>query len=309
MVCAIAAVVVMGLGAVPAQAQGSQNGGPPPVTEYGTYPAGLIPDGCTAQGEELLVGEQYTVDGVTSSSLRNFATIAQDAIVTMTWTGFAPGCEGVGISLSRKISGQTNFDPSDNQYLNVWAYCGPGGTPCTAPFSLTLDLGLSPQVACYQMDANAGPPLNIVGPAGTFYSSNPGGFNTLISAHNGGTGSDCTPPPCPTNPNLPAQSWECIETATTETTAPPTTQPPTTQPPTTASTTPPSTVTTSGQSQTTVSTATTGPTVSVLPTISTRQALPFTGNSSDSMRLALGLIVGGALLLVAAWRWRDTTTA
>ncbi|MEZ5266514.1 MAG: hypothetical protein R2755_33045 [Acidimicrobiales bacterium] len=56
-------------------------------------------------------------------------------------------------------------------------------------------------VACYQLDANVGPPLEIVGPAGSFYSIN-GQFNTLLSANNGGAG-DCTPPPCEA-PNAPA---------------------------------------------------------------------------------------------------------
>ncbi|MEZ5266513.1 MAG: hypothetical protein R2755_33040 [Acidimicrobiales bacterium] len=55
-----------------------------------------------------------------------------NASITMTWTGYAPGCEGIGVSLSRKVSRTVGFNENDNQYLNVWSYCGPGGNPATA---------------------------------------------------------------------------------------------------------------------------------------------------------------------------------
>ncbi|MEZ5236117.1 MAG: hypothetical protein R2749_26000 [Acidimicrobiales bacterium] len=83
-------------------------------------------------------------------------------------------------------------------------------------------------VACYQLDANVGPPLEIVGPAGSFYSIN-GQFNTLLSANNGGAG-DCTPPPCeaPNAPaDMPAAAAACqdLQATTTTATVAPTTVP------------------------------------------------------------------------------------
>ena len=91
---------------------------------------------------------------------------------------------------------QGNFDPNDNQHLLLpFAYCGPGGADCNGSLTLTVPAA---NVACnFQIDAVLGPPLNNVGPNGSYYNSssrqdhnkpwgtNAGGTNMLISANNG----------------------------------------------------------------------------------------------------------------------------
>lgn len=175
---------------------------PPPVTDYATYPQpALIPEACGVDGPAVLVDTQFEVNGVTAPSLRDFDLQAGD-LVTMTWAGFAPGCEGIGVSLSVKKTNLPFFDPQDNQQLlRPYDYCGPGGVPCgVGPDGrYRLSLAVPPvEVTCnFQFDAAIGPPLEIVGPEGSYYSTGtrvangkPGGPNMLISASNGGIG-DC----------------------------------------------------------------------------------------------------------------------
>jgi hypothetical protein len=310
------AMVALGIGASPAFGQANQSGGPAPITDYANYPLGLgiIPEGCTAQGPDVVEGEQFSVDGgAPVANMRDLGEVANDAVVTMTWTSFAPGCENVGITLSRKISITPAFNAADVQYLNSWSYCGPGGVPCTAPYSLTLDLRLAAPVHCYQLDANIGPPLNVVGPDTAYYSLN-SQFNMLISAKNGGT-EPCTPEPCPTNPMVPEASAECQEATTTTT-------PPTTPPPTTSTSAPAGTTTTTeaappppgGQPTTSVTVcganqqldSTTGQCVAVL---SQTGALPFTGSrSSDTARGGIAFVAAGLLMVMAAKRWRSASS-
>jgi len=310
------AIVALGIGASPAFGQANQSGGPPPITDYANYPLGLglIPAGCTAQGANVVDGELFSLNGGPGvADMNQLGEVPNDAVVTMTWTNFAPGCEGVGISLSRKISLTPHFDLADEQFLSTWAYCGPGGTACTAPYSLTLNLALAPPVACYQLDANIGPPLNVVGPNTAYYSLN-SPFNMLISANNGGT-EPCTPAPCPTNPSVPAGSAECEE-------APPTTTSTTTPPPTSTSVAPSETTTTTapppppppGPSVTSTTVcasgqqldATTGQCVAVL---SQSAALPFTGSrSGDIARGGIAFVAAGLLMVMAARRWRSAST-
>lgn len=305
------AVVLVGLGAAPAFGQGAQTNGPPPITDYANYPLnlGLIPNGCTAQGADVVNGEQFSVNGSAPvGSMRDLGEVPSGATVTMTWESFAPGCEGVGISLSRKISASTDFNAADVQYLNAWSYCGPDGTPCGAPGSLTLNLAGAGEVACYQLDANIGPPLNVVGPNTAYYSLG-SAFNMLISAKNGGT-APCTPAPCAMNPEIPATAAECQEVTTTTTTAPP-------PPPTTVTTAPAVTTTAppppAAAPTTTVSAApscaanqrldvATGQCVTVL---ASSAALPFTGSrASDLARVGGLFLLAGGLFVAAARRWR-----
>jgi hypothetical protein len=253
--------------------------------------------------------------GAPVANMRDLGEVSNTAVITMTWDSFAPGCEGVGITLSRKISITPEFNQGDVQYLNSWSYCGPDGTPCTAPYSLTLNLGLAAPVACYQLDANIGPPLNVVGPDTAYYSLGQP-FNMLISAKNGGT-APCTPTPCATNPSIPDSSAECEEATTT--TLPPTTLPPTssTSSPaeTTTTTTPPPPPPPGGQPTTSVTVcganqqldATTGQCVAVL---SQTGALPFTGSrSSDMARGGIAFVAAGLLMVLAAKRWRSASSA
>lgn len=297
------AVVFVGLGAAPAfGASGPQTPSPAPVTNYAAYPLGLglIPSGCTTQGEAMLTGEQYSMNGgAPVGSLGALGFVPNNATITMTWTGYAPGCEGIGVSLSRKVALSTTFDQSVNQYLNVWSYCGPGGTACNG--TLTLDLSQSDGVACYQLDANAGPPLDVVGPDGAFYSLN-GKFNMLISANNGGAG-NCAPAPCPNAgvpADMPSTASSCVPTTTT--TAPPTTTT-TTAPPAPSSTQAPAVTTTTtapcvaGQ----VRDAVTGSCVAQV----SAGALPFTGSpTGDLARFGLAMAAAGLLIAAAAHRWR-----
>jgi hypothetical protein len=309
------AVVLMVWGTTAAFAQsGAQSASPPSITDYANYPLGLgiIPAGCTTQGAGILTGTQYSMNGgAPVGDLAALGQIPADATITMTWTGYAPNCEGIGVSLSRKIAQQVGFSEADNQYLNAWSYCGPQGNPCTG-MTLTLDLSQAAPVACYQMDANVGPPLQIVGPGGAFYSIN-GEFNTLLSANNGGA-EPCAPAPCPvpgSPPDMPASAAACQDLQATTTTAAPTTAAPTTAP---SSTAPP--VTTSGPGQvagTSTSTAPCGPnqqrdaaTGQCVAVLASGGALPFTGSRSSEMA-GLGAVVLGAglLALVASRRFRS----
>jgi hypothetical protein len=309
------AVVVLGIGTAPAfGAPGRQTTSPEPVTDYENYPLGLgiIPDGCTAQGADLLVGEQFSMNGGAAvSTLWALGNVPSDAVLTMTWTGYAAGCEGIGVSLSRKVARQKFFDAADNQYLNVWSYCGPDAQPCAG--MLVLDLGADPSVACYQLDANAGPPLQVVGPAGSFYSLN-GQFNTLISANNGGTG-DCTPAPClvPGAPaDLPANADACEEPPLPSTTDAPSSS--TTEAPSTSTTEapvttqPPVTTEAPQTTSTTQSPVTSGPVSTQSPANPSTTAagqLPATGaGNGDLARFGVTVLAAGMLLAAATRRWR-----
>lgn len=198
-----------------------------PITDYTNYPNGILPAGCNAQGDALVDGEQFTVNGVTVGSLREL-TVSPTDVVTMTWTGFAPGCEGAGVSLSVKTAPSTDFDPGVDQYLAGFDYCGPGGAACVAPYRLTIDMRAIGTTTCFQLDANAGRPLEVVGPNGSYYSLNQP-VNLLISALNGGT-SPCQVAPCanaPAGSTIPAGTFACdrLQPTTTTTERPPSPRP------------------------------------------------------------------------------------
>jgi LPXTG-motif cell wall-anchored protein len=189
-------------------------GDPPGITDYATYPEqtvpAIFPEGCEAEGGVVVVGEQYTATAVGGavigpvSDMRDLGNLSPGTTIDMSWGQFAPGCEGAGISLAVKRADQPTFDPNTNQELidAAYDYCGPQGIACAVGaddrFHLIVVMP-SRRLACnYQVDAVVGPPLAVVGPAGSYYSTTarvendkPGGRTTLIGANNGGAGEDC----------------------------------------------------------------------------------------------------------------------
>lgn len=280
---------------------------PAPITDYANYPPPL-PATCTVDGAAVLQGVQFSTGGQSAETLGGLpVTFGQP--VTMTWTGFTPGCEGLGIGLSLKYALEPTFDPTDNQVLHSYVYCGPGDptAPCTAPYTLTLQMPTSAVVPCGQLDAHIGPPLAVVGPAGAFYSLG-SSQNMLISAWNGGT-EPCDYPPCAENPNLPAGSVLCggssVTPTTTPTTAPPTTAPPTTAPPTTAA------PATTAAPPTTAAASATGATVLgtrvSTATAATAQSpiIPVTGAESRPWALIAGVLLLAGAPLALLFRRRE----
>lgn len=298
----VAGVVLAGLAACAvgvglastASAQTSNDPSPTPITDYDNYPLGLgiIPETCTSQGASALVNPRFSVDGGPEvSDMRRLNLLPPAQAVVMRWDGFAPGCEEIGVSLSRKIAGSPIFDPSIDQIGDRTAYCGPedGAIPCAAPHQLTLFLGEQPGdpvIPCYQVDASLGPPLAVVGPSGSFYGLNQP-FNMLISAWNGG-------------------SEPCGVPVTVTTLAPPTTPPPTTPPPTTPPpTTPPPSISPTSASIAPTTTCPAGQTMSAAGCVAVAgvtATIPRTGASSSGTTGAAGvlLILLGSALVVAA---------
>ncbi len=295
---------------------GSASALPNPIDGSAGYPAPL-PDGCTVDGASIVDGEMFSLAGVTASSMRSLPN-APGSVLTMTWDSFAPGCEGVGISLSAKSSSAPQFDPNSDQFLLPgFDYCGPLGPTCpeSGPYSLSIVVPPLAEASCYQLDAAIGAPLAVVGPGGSFYGLGQS-QNMLISALNGGS-EPCTattpateppatvapttvapttvapttvPPttvaPCPTNPALPADSPDCVEVPATvlgSTTIVTTS--------TTAATSSSTSPTTAATSTSAVSTSTPG--ASVLGATTIAGALATTGSSSNRT-----VALGGALLLV-----------
>ncbi len=295
---AITCAAVVGLVSAPASAQTSNDPSPPLVTDYANYPLGLgiIPAGCTTLGRAVLVNPQFSVDGgPATDSLQSLDLQPPAAEVSLTWDGFAAGCEGIGVSLSGKISGTPYFDPSYNQEKDRSAYCGPGDglIPCAAPYRLSLRLDEQPgqiDPPCFQIDAHLGPALAIVGPAGSFYrNNNAGRADMLIDAWNGGR-QPCTQPPPVTVTTL---------SPTTTTTTPP---PPTTGEVTTTSVSPIS-VSTSRPAVT----STTCPAGSAMDNDSCVQVagisatIPRTGTTSGATAGAgVFMVLLGSVLVVAA---------
>jgi hypothetical protein len=124
--------------------------------------------------------------------------------VTMNWTDYTPGCENLGISFAVKATQHPTFVAQDDQHLVGFVFCS--GADCgTAKdwghLSITIP---PPQDACnFQLDAVIGPPLNNVGPHGSYYSNQArqaatppkaNGPNMLIGSNNGGVGKCIIPP-------------------------------------------------------------------------------------------------------------------
>ncbi|MEY2458458.1 MAG: hypothetical protein QOG30_288 [Acidimicrobiaceae bacterium] len=186
-----------------------------PITDYANYPSGitpaLVPDGCGTTGTAVLTGQHYAKNGGSPvSDLASLSLVPGD-VITMTWDGFAANCSGIGVTLSAKKTQHNTFKPFTNQALVDHIYCGPLGDSCgaSAPFGpLTLTVPTT-QTACnFQIDATIGPPLAVVGPLGSYYSSVTRGENgkpygtvsdadMLISAIVGGQ-ETCFEPPTAT---------------------------------------------------------------------------------------------------------------
>src|SRR5690349_11805798 len=104
---------------------GTASAAGPVVTNYGSYPAGIIPAGCSAQGNAggspaILTGVVYKVSGTGSGtyfSLASIPAVSSDTVITMSWKGFAAGCEAAGISLSVSYSPSGSFSPGADQRL------------------------------------------------------------------------------------------------------------------------------------------------------------------------------------------------
>ncbi|MDY7101285.1 MAG: hypothetical protein S0880_08865, partial [Actinomycetota bacterium] len=165
---------------------------------YESYPLGLgiVPAGCEAQGSDILVGEQFSVNGGTAVDDMRSLNVSAGDLVTMTWDSLAPGCEDAVVSLSLKAATSGAFDPSSNQYGLDSVSCGTGIQPCSqVENTLSLTVGVPEAMSCYQLDAHLGPALAVVGPEGSYYGILNGEHNVLISAKNTGF-EPCTPPEC-----------------------------------------------------------------------------------------------------------------
>ena len=206
---ALAATASSWMGAAPASAEPPPN----PITDYANYPSGIvpaiIPDGCAPP---FVTGLLFSAGGDSSSNLANLS-LEPGEVVDMSWTGFSTGCENLGLSLALKRADGPTFDPTTNQELVTFDYCGPGGDTCVAGndgrFHLTFTMRPRTDVCNWQVDSIIGPPLAVVGPGGSFYTDSARGDNqpsTLLSANNGGLVDDC-------GSSAPAASAElsCVE--------------------------------------------------------------------------------------------------
>jgi hypothetical protein len=193
------------------------------ITDYVNYPVltpALLPATCTNTGKAggtpisgpaVLQGISYVVrhngvDSAPSSNLTGFSLVVGDK-VTMTWTAYTAGCEGTGISLAVKATQHPTFVPQDDQHLVSFVYCSESNCGPTNDAFGHLSLTIPDQAtACnFQLDAVIGPPLNNVGPNGSYYNNltrgannKPHGtetdLNMLIGANNGGLGKCIIPP-------------------------------------------------------------------------------------------------------------------
>jgi hypothetical protein len=203
----------------------------PPITDYATYPQdGIFPPGCAHDGPSALVGVSYTIvhNGVprTATVLSAEQLFIGDT-VTMSWTDYAAGCEGIGVSLAVKSTDHSTFVITDNQSLISYQYCS--GTDCggtgTGFGNLTIHVPTKEEACNFQFDAVLGPPLQNVGPNGSYYSSasraamgkaHPSDRNTLVGASNGGKG-ECIPPTATATQSCSTQGGPSVDVAITNT--------------------------------------------------------------------------------------------
>ena len=118
---ALLALLMLGLSWIPASpAQAAPL--PAPVTDYDTYPAGILPAGC---GGGFLTGLAFTVGGTTAPSLAGFS-LTPGTVVDMSWSGFTANCSAMDVSLAVKRADGPTFDPTTNQELLFpFDHCGP----------------------------------------------------------------------------------------------------------------------------------------------------------------------------------------
>ncbi|MEY2423370.1 MAG: hypothetical protein QOI95_3437 [Acidimicrobiaceae bacterium] len=193
----------------------------PPITDYATYPqAGLIPTDCHADGAAVLVGITYTITHDSVDRIVTDLSAEQLFIgdtVKMSWTDYASGCEGIGVSLAVKSTDHNVFVITDNQQLVSYQYCS--DTSCGGNGegigNLTIHVP-SKQDACnFQFDAVIGPPLQTVGPEGSYYSSftrGDSGPNMLIGYSNGGKG-ECVAPTATATQSCTTQGGPSVDVA------------------------------------------------------------------------------------------------
>lgn len=188
------------------------------ITDYDVYPniEGLIPDTCQADGAGVLQGISYAIDHdgtVTNTTALDTVQLFTGDTVTMSWTDYTAGCEGIGVSIAVKATDHPTFVLEDNQTLVNFAYCseddcGPGATG-TSFGNLTVVIPEQQEACNFQLDAVIGPPLQNVGPLGSYYgevnrqlfnstypddpNQKASGPNMLIGFSNGGRG-ECIPP-------------------------------------------------------------------------------------------------------------------
>lgn len=297
-----------------ASAQTNTNGGVSinSISSYATYPDdAILPPGCNAFS--VLQGLQYRVDpdgagaqpaGAPQGSLAALGSLPFGATVIMTWTGYTQGCASV-ISLSVKRADGPVFDPQTNQELLTFVACDAAGNGCTvAPGSYRLELTMPTfdQGGChYQVDAVVGPPLDVVGPNGSYYSNvyresfpntmNETGDSMLIHANNGR--GVCEPPQETTTTTVATTSTTLATTTTTQATTT------TTEPGTTTTTVPSTTTTASVLGTTLTQPSTTSTSAQVLGVTVTRPGssnLARTGNGDGEgtrTLLAIGLVLAG----------------
>lgn len=297
----------------PASAQTNTNAGVSinSINDYAGYPNdAILPPGCDAF--TVLQGLQWQVDpdgaGPAGASapvgtLAGLGSLPFGATVIMTWTGYTQGCASV-ISLSVKRADGPVFDPATNQELLTFVACDAAGNGCAqgpGSFRLELTMPTFNQGGChYQVDAVVGPPLDVVGPNGSYYSNvyrtsfpntmNENGDNMLIQANNGrGT---CTPPETTTSTTAATTSTTAATTSTTGATTS------TTAATTSTTASDPGTTTTSVLSTTLTQQPTTSTSAQVLGVTVTRpgtSSLARTGHEGDGTRtlLAIGLMLAG----------------
>ncbi len=135
----------------------------------------------------LLRGLRFTVAGQRATDLRALGIAAGDT-VEMTWQSWAPGYEHCEVSLAAYRAPSGSFEVGANQTLYQASRCLPPlATGCRQPDgTFRLVVTVPGDGGGFQVDAVVGPPLDIVGPGGGYYSGVlNGGVDRLISAQNG----------------------------------------------------------------------------------------------------------------------------
>jgi hypothetical protein len=196
-VAALVSAIAVVLGASAAAAQTG------PATDYGSYPPAL-PAGCPDVPAALEGLRWATSTGGDSTELATLGLRPGDT-VTASWAAFGPGCVDADgapriiFSLAAYEGGATPFDPLvDQSLLAGWASCGPGVGECERSGDrYSLEVSLPSSGACAaQLDLVIGPPLAVVGPSGSYFSSvarNDNGPNLLIASGSPAT-SPCAAP-------------------------------------------------------------------------------------------------------------------
>ena len=189
---------LFGLGAAPVAATTPP---PAPITEYATYPDGsdavVFPEDCTVtSGKAVLTDVAFTVNGgAPAADLASLAPLGEGDVVAMTWSGVTPGCEDATISLAVSRADSLAAEPERDHELVDRAT-----VPASAS-TLTLTMPARTAACAFAVDAIVGPPLETVGPDGSFYlaadreailGQTEPGRSTSISTAPGGA-DDCAP--------------------------------------------------------------------------------------------------------------------